>query len=51
MQVRVADLKSLMTGNDQFVSVSVRLVLDLSIFDLWDAAICNCVRVWISLGI
>lgn len=44
VQVRVADLESFVTGDDQLVSVPVRLVMNLSVVNLRDMAICNCVK-------
>lgn len=44
VRVRVTDPEPLVTGNRQRVPTSVGLVTDLRIFDLRDAAICNCVR-------
>ena len=44
VQIRVADLESLVTGDDQLVSVSVCPVMNLSIVDLRDTAICKGVK-------
>lgn len=44
VQIRVADLESLVTGDDQLVSVSVCPVMNLSIVDLRDTAICKGIK-------
>lgn len=41
VQVGVTDLEPFVTGDDQPISVSVGLVMDVSVFHLRDAAICN----------